>query len=96
MIFLMYLIELYNYFDNEYVWTKLNCKISPNHFLDVCIACFGSDVDVVAEHPLFEGGLCLECKEELQESIFAFGNDGKNVNKSYIYICFFSNWNALK
>ena len=27
---------------------------------DLCIGC--SEVDVQAEHPLFEGGLCKECK----------------------------------
>ena len=27
---------------------------------DLCIAC--GEVDVCAEHPLFEGGLCKECK----------------------------------
>ena len=27
---------------------------------DLCIAC--GEVDIQAEHPLFEGGLCKECK----------------------------------
>ncbi|KAG8201270.1 hypothetical protein JTE90_016756 [Oedothorax gibbosus] len=46
---------------------------------DVCIACFGSNVEAVSQHPLFEGGICLKCQELLKETIFAVGSDGKNV-----------------
>ncbi|CAL1294730.1 unnamed protein product [Larinioides sclopetarius] len=46
---------------------------------DVCIACYENEVQIVDFHPLCNGGLCLECKERLQENMFAYGNDGKNM-----------------
>ncbi|XP_055930560.1 DNA (cytosine-5)-methyltransferase 3A-like isoform X2 [Argiope bruennichi] len=46
---------------------------------DICIACYKSEIELVADHPLFEGSLCFECKVRLQENMYVYGNDGKSV-----------------
>ena len=35
-------------------------------FLDICISCDDPKEKVVAQHPLFHGGLCDFCKVKLQ------------------------------
>ncbi|GBM46253.1 hypothetical protein AVEN_224819-1 [Araneus ventricosus] len=46
---------------------------------EMCIACYENEIEIVDYHPLFDGGLCFQCKERLQENMFAYGNDGKNM-----------------
>ncbi|XP_025110607.1 DNA (cytosine-5)-methyltransferase 3A-like [Pomacea canaliculata] len=47
---------------------------------DVCIGCCDAGRKVCCEHPLFEGGLCTKCKEVLQETFYAIGDDGGYAN----------------
>ncbi|GAB6031377.1 DNA cytosine-5,-methyltransferase, variant 2 [Chamberlinius hualienensis] len=51
---------------------------------EICLACDSIDAVVVGTHPLFNGGVCKECKEELRETFYAIGEDGTN---SYCAIC---------
>ncbi|CAH1794551.1 unnamed protein product [Owenia fusiformis] len=52
---------------------------------DVCISCDGATTEVITQHPFFEGGLCLDCKELLMESIWIYGKeDGSNA---YCTVC---------
>ncbi|GIX96743.1 hypothetical protein CDAR_591681 [Caerostris darwini] len=46
---------------------------------DICIACRESKVEIVDHHPVFEGGLCFECKERTEENVCAFTYDGKSM-----------------
>ncbi|XP_022246328.1 DNA (cytosine-5)-methyltransferase 3B-like isoform X2 [Limulus polyphemus] len=51
---------------------------------DVCIACDSTLVEISTQHPLIEGGLCKQCKNETVETMFAYGEDGTNA---YCVIC---------
>ncbi|XP_067143227.1 DNA (cytosine-5)-methyltransferase 3A-like isoform X2 [Centruroides vittatus] len=51
---------------------------------DICIACDTSCTDIVIQHPLIEGGLCKHCRDEIKETMFAYGDDGTNA---YCVIC---------
>ncbi|GAB1603055.1 DNA (cytosine-5)-methyltransferase 3B [Argonauta hians] len=46
---------------------------------DVCIGCKTSGKEIVSQHPLFEGGLCQECKENILETIFALDTDNTHA-----------------
>ncbi|XP_065846483.1 DNA (cytosine-5)-methyltransferase 3B-like [Oscarella lobularis] len=48
----------------------------------LCLSCASLNVD--AEHPLFEGGLCNGCKESFQENYYLFDDDGTQM---YCAIC---------
>ncbi|XP_068180312.1 DNA (cytosine-5-)-methyltransferase 3 beta, duplicate a [Antennarius striatus] len=49
---------------------------------DFCLCCGSSEVDV--QHPLFEGGLCLKCKENFTETLYRYDEDGY---QSYCTVC---------
>ncbi|XP_065883900.1 DNA (cytosine-5)-methyltransferase 3C-like isoform X3 [Dysidea avara] len=49
---------------------------------EICISC--GSVAVVANHPLFEGGLCKKCKESFMECVYLFDDDGSQM---YCTIC---------
>uniref|UniRef100_A0A3Q0RZ54 DNA (cytosine-5-)-methyltransferase n=1 Tax=Amphilophus citrinellus TaxID=61819 RepID=A0A3Q0RZ54_AMPCI len=49
---------------------------------DFCLSCGSSEIDV--QHPLFEGGLCLKCKENFTETLYRYDDDGY---QSYCTIC---------
>uniref|UniRef100_A0A8C5E0E8 DNA (cytosine-5-)-methyltransferase n=1 Tax=Gouania willdenowi TaxID=441366 RepID=A0A8C5E0E8_GOUWI len=62
-------------------------KISKNglklfFISDFCLSCGSSEVDVL--HPLFEGGLCLRCKENFTETLYRYDEDGY---QSYCTVC---------
>ena len=40
-----------------------------NYFAGLCLGC--GDTKVAAEHPLFEGGLCKECKVNISNSAYS-------------------------
>ncbi|GIY19748.1 hypothetical protein CEXT_622501 [Caerostris extrusa] len=46
---------------------------------DICIACRESNVEIIDHHPVFEGGLCFECKQRTEENMCAFACDGKSM-----------------
>jgi hypothetical protein len=52
----------------------------------ICIACccdaeslIGNDNKALLEHPIFEGGLCRLCYDNIKVTMYAPGNDNKNV-----------------
>uniref|UniRef100_H2MIN9 DNA (cytosine-5-)-methyltransferase n=1 Tax=Oryzias latipes TaxID=8090 RepID=H2MIN9_ORYLA len=49
---------------------------------DFCLSCSSTEVDV--QHPLFEGGLCLRCKENFSETLYRYDEDGY---QSYCTVC---------
>ncbi|XP_014670897.1 PREDICTED: uncharacterized protein LOC106811707 isoform X2 [Priapulus caudatus] len=51
---------------------------------DICISCCQGEVMLVDQHPLFHGGVCQACKEELLETLLAHGDDSANV---YCVVC---------
>ncbi|KAM7435199.1 hypothetical protein ABFA07_014862 [Porites harrisoni] len=48
----------------------------------ICLAC--GDHRVCAKHPLFEGGLCKECKTSFLENVYLYDEDGSQM---YCTIC---------
>ncbi|KAK2851769.1 hypothetical protein Q5P01_008045 [Channa striata] len=49
---------------------------------DFCLSCGSTEIDV--QHPLFEGGLCLKCKENFTETLYRYDEDGY---QSYCTVC---------
>ncbi|XP_068997095.1 uncharacterized protein [Embiotoca jacksoni] len=49
---------------------------------DFCLCCGSSELEV--QHPLFEGGLCLKCKENFTETLYRYDEDGY---QSYCTVC---------
>uniref|UniRef100_A0A8D3DFX1 DNA (cytosine-5-)-methyltransferase n=1 Tax=Scophthalmus maximus TaxID=52904 RepID=A0A8D3DFX1_SCOMX len=52
--------------------------LNPNF----CLSCGSSEIDAL--HPLFEGGLCLKCKENFTETLYRYDEDGY---QSYCTVC---------
>ncbi|KAJ7381239.1 hypothetical protein OS493_001355 [Desmophyllum pertusum] len=48
----------------------------------ICLAC--GDDKICAKHPLFEGGLCKECKTSFLENVYLYDEDGSQM---YCTIC---------
>ncbi|KAF3697204.1 DNA (cytosine-5)-methyltransferase 3B [Channa argus] len=49
---------------------------------DFCLSCGSPEIEV--QHPLFEGGLCLKCKENFTETLYRYDEDGY---QSYCTVC---------
>ncbi|XP_047450748.1 DNA (cytosine-5-)-methyltransferase 3 beta, duplicate a isoform X2 [Mugil cephalus] len=49
---------------------------------DFCLSCSSPEIEV--SHPLFEGGLCLKCKENFSETLYRYDEDGY---QSYCTVC---------
>uniref|UniRef100_A0A8C4I5A5 DNA (cytosine-5-)-methyltransferase n=1 Tax=Dicentrarchus labrax TaxID=13489 RepID=A0A8C4I5A5_DICLA len=49
---------------------------------DFCLSCGSSELEV--RHPLFEGGLCLKCKDNFIETLYRYDEDGY---QSYCTVC---------
>ncbi|KAM9445621.1 uncharacterized protein Hap1MRO34_024404 [Clarias gariepinus] len=49
---------------------------------DFCLSC--GTTNVVIFHPLFEGGLCLKCKDNFTETLYRYDEDGY---QSYCTVC---------
>ncbi|XP_036386719.1 uncharacterized protein LOC118779008 [Megalops cyprinoides] len=49
---------------------------------DFCLCCGCPHIDIF--HPLFEGGLCLKCKENFTETLYRYDEDGY---QSYCTVC---------
>ncbi|XP_033484566.2 uncharacterized protein LOC117258142 isoform X2 [Epinephelus lanceolatus] len=47
-----------------------------------CLSCGSTEIEV--QHPLFEGGLCLRCKENFSETLYRYDEDGY---QSYCTVC---------
>uniref|UniRef100_A0A672ZGQ4 DNA (cytosine-5-)-methyltransferase n=1 Tax=Sphaeramia orbicularis TaxID=375764 RepID=A0A672ZGQ4_9TELE len=47
-----------------------------------CLSCGTSEIEV--QHPLFEGSLCLKCKENFTETLYRYDEDGY---QSYCTVC---------
>ncbi|XP_033735640.1 DNA (cytosine-5)-methyltransferase 3A-like [Pecten maximus] len=61
-------------------------KAGQKKLEEVCIACDDNEKSIHCSHPLFEGGLCKDCKDELTETLYCYGSDGTSV---YCAICGF-------
>uniref|UniRef100_A0A8C4I9C1 DNA (cytosine-5-)-methyltransferase n=1 Tax=Dicentrarchus labrax TaxID=13489 RepID=A0A8C4I9C1_DICLA len=59
--------------------TKRNNKLLVLYF---CLSCGSSELEV--RHPLFEGGLCLKCKDNFIETLYRYDEDGY---QSYCTVC---------
>uniref|UniRef100_UPI00398F56DE DNA (cytosine-5)-methyltransferase 3-like n=1 Tax=Pristiophorus japonicus TaxID=55135 RepID=UPI00398F56DE len=60
----------------------LEIKNNKRRIEEICISC--GSLQVITQHPLFEGGLCDPCKDNFLESIFLYDQDGY---QSYCTIC---------
>uniref|UniRef100_A0A3B3RNQ8 DNA (cytosine-5-)-methyltransferase n=1 Tax=Paramormyrops kingsleyae TaxID=1676925 RepID=A0A3B3RNQ8_9TELE len=49
---------------------------------DYCLSCGSSSTEIF--HPLFEGSLCLKCKENFSETLYRYDDDGY---QSYCTVC---------
>ncbi|CAJ1084356.1 uncharacterized protein LOC117821083 isoform X3 [Xyrichtys novacula] len=49
---------------------------------EFCLCCATKDIDTL--HPLFKGGLCTKCKDNLTETLYRYDDDGY---QSYCTIC---------
>ncbi|KAM9342417.1 uncharacterized protein KZ484_015140 [Pholidichthys leucotaenia] len=61
-------------------WNKI--KECGKSIKDICLSCGLTDCEV--QHPLFEGGLCLNCKERFSETFFRVD---PNRNQLYCSVC---------
>uniref|UniRef100_A0A8C4SHJ0 DNA (cytosine-5-)-methyltransferase n=1 Tax=Erpetoichthys calabaricus TaxID=27687 RepID=A0A8C4SHJ0_ERPCA len=51
-------------------------------YFDFCLSCGSPETETF--HPLFEGGLCLRCKDNFTETVYRYDEDGY---QSYCTIC---------
>ncbi|XP_070824109.1 DNA (cytosine-5-)-methyltransferase 3 beta, duplicate a [Chaetodon trifascialis] len=59
-----------------------NVKERGKTIEDFCLSCGSPEIEV--QHPLFEGGLCLKCKENFTETLYRYDEDGY---QSYCTVC---------
>uniref|UniRef100_UPI00359028D2 DNA (cytosine-5)-methyltransferase 3A-like isoform X3 n=1 Tax=Myxine glutinosa TaxID=7769 RepID=UPI00359028D2 len=50
---------------------------------DVCLAC--GSLDIMVEHPMFEGGMCQLCKNTFMECAYQYDDDGY---QAYCSVCY--------
>ncbi|CAG0894250.1 unnamed protein product [Darwinula stevensoni] len=43
---------------------------------DICLACESISECIPDSHPFFHAGLCMDCRDDLRETIFSFDNSG--------------------
>ncbi|XP_077473238.1 DNA (cytosine-5)-methyltransferase 3C-like isoform X2 [Stigmatopora argus] len=71
---------------NNYIFTRdiliERLKDRNTKIEDCCLACGVCEVDI--QHPLFEGGLCVKCKDNVTETLYRFDEDGY---QSYCTVC---------
>ncbi|XP_076859796.1 DNA (cytosine-5-)-methyltransferase 3 beta, duplicate a isoform X2 [Brachyhypopomus gauderio] len=56
--------------------------VKGKNIKDFCLSCGNTSVHIF--HPLFEGSLCLKCKENFTETLFRYDEDGY---QSYCTVC---------
>ncbi|XP_062940085.1 DNA (cytosine-5)-methyltransferase 3-like [Cynocephalus volans] len=57
-------------------------KINQRSLEDICLCC--GSFQVHTQHPLFEGGMCIPCKDKFLYTLFLYDEDGY---QSYCSIC---------
>ncbi|XP_017324033.1 DNA (cytosine-5-)-methyltransferase 3 beta, duplicate a isoform X3 [Ictalurus punctatus] len=57
-------------------------SVKGKNIEDFCLSCGTPDTEIF--HPLFEGSLCLKCKENFTETLYRYDEDGY---QSYCTIC---------
>ncbi|KAM6224057.1 DNA (cytosine-5)-methyltransferase 3-like [Rhynchocyon petersi] len=57
-------------------------RVKQRHIEDICICC--GSFQVWTEHPLFEGGICMPCKDKFLNCLFLYDDDGY---QSFCSIC---------
>uniref|UniRef100_A0A6Q2XHE0 DNA (cytosine-5-)-methyltransferase n=1 Tax=Esox lucius TaxID=8010 RepID=A0A6Q2XHE0_ESOLU len=75
--------------DPDYVYVQPDQKYRGGHpvlrkryVLTYCLCCMTDEVEIF--HPLFEGSLCLECKDNFTETLYRYDEDGY---QSYCTVC---------
>uniref|UniRef100_A0A8D3DSP6 DNA (cytosine-5-)-methyltransferase n=1 Tax=Scophthalmus maximus TaxID=52904 RepID=A0A8D3DSP6_SCOMX len=63
-------------------YSRAMVKHKGQNIEDFCLSCGSSEIDAL--HPLFEGGLCLKCKENFTETLYRYDEDGY---QSYCTVC---------
>uniref|UniRef100_A0A665T6S4 DNA (cytosine-5-)-methyltransferase n=1 Tax=Echeneis naucrates TaxID=173247 RepID=A0A665T6S4_ECHNA len=87
------IIELAGERLNPLIWTVYKIFLSHlefirkdrfinNKYINFCLSCGSTEIEV--QHPLFEGGLCVKCKENFIETLYRYDEDGY---QSYCTIC---------
>ncbi|XP_052020211.1 DNA (cytosine-5)-methyltransferase 3-like [Apodemus sylvaticus] len=61
---------------------RYEVKVNRRNIEDICLGC--GTLQVYAQHPLFEGGICALCKDKFLETLFLYDEDG---HQSYCTIC---------
>ncbi|XP_071440261.1 DNA (cytosine-5)-methyltransferase 3A-like [Hetaerina americana] len=51
-------------------------RSGTNKIKEVCISCKNEEKEIESQHPLFEGGICEECKEKWKNHIFESDENG--------------------
>ncbi|KAK3566403.1 hypothetical protein QTP86_032283 [Hemibagrus guttatus] len=74
---------MYNFFA-MYIIVHVHVKtwFFYTHSLEFCLSCGTANIEIF--HPLFEGSLCLKCKENFTETLYRYDEDGY---QSYCTIC---------
>ncbi|KAF5890164.1 DNA (cytosine-5)-methyltransferase 3A-like isoform X2, partial [Clarias magur] len=57
-------------------------SVKGKNIEDYCLSCGSANIEIF--HPLFEGSLCLKCKENFTETLYRYDEDGY---QSYCTIC---------
>ncbi|XP_060787948.1 DNA (cytosine-5-)-methyltransferase 3 beta, duplicate a isoform X3 [Neoarius graeffei] len=57
-------------------------SVKGKNIEDFCLSCGNKNIEIF--HPLFEGSLCLKCKENFTETLYRYDEDGY---QSYCTIC---------
>uniref|UniRef100_A0A7N8WKC7 DNA (cytosine-5-)-methyltransferase n=1 Tax=Mastacembelus armatus TaxID=205130 RepID=A0A7N8WKC7_9TELE len=66
----------------KYVFKNKANASTITYSRDFCLSCGSPELEV--QHPLFEGGLCLKCKENFTETLYRYDEDGY---QSYCTVC---------
>nr|Q1LZ50.1 RecName: Full=DNA (cytosine-5)-methyltransferase 3-like [Rattus norvegicus]CAE52320.1 TPA: putative DNA (cytosine-5) methyltransferase 3-like protein [Rattus norvegicus] len=61
---------------------RYEVNVNQRNIEDICLCC--GSLQVYAQHPLFEGGICAPCKDKFLETLFLYDEDG---HQSYCTIC---------
>ncbi|XP_046726063.1 uncharacterized protein LOC124399272 isoform X2 [Silurus meridionalis] len=68
--------------DNNRYQMVHDVLVKGKNIEDFCLSCGNSCIEIF--HPLFEGSLCLKCKDNLTETLYRYDDDGY---QSYCTVC---------
>ncbi|XP_051008573.1 DNA (cytosine-5)-methyltransferase 3-like [Acomys russatus] len=61
---------------------RYEVTVNQRNIEEICLSC--GTLPVYTQHPLFEGGICAQCKDKFLETLFLYDEDG---HQSYCSIC---------